>query len=190
MNADIYNSSTLLASSAIQMAGSVTGGSTLDLGGGEQARSLCWLRPAKLSEPGHYYAGCRFWSGGGLERLRTLDRPALIVLQINETAYTNYQDYVSTTIGSEFLYTVTSDIALNAGASYSLLNYTPVPGNPGGAFAHSDNSIARRSGCCIPCIHSFKSVRCTNLPQVMVPIRRRARNYTRHIIMLRIVARR
>ena len=112
-----------------------------------------------------------------------------VVRSINETVYTNYQDYVSTTFGADFNYTIHSDWQLNAGASVSLLDYTPVPGATG-AFQHTDDFYRVSLGL----LYAFQ-------PQLQVgplyefsagngPDPNTSQNFTRHVIMLRFVAKR
>jgi hypothetical protein len=78
---------------------------------------------------------------------------------------------------------------LNAGGSFSLLDYTPVPG-AAGAFQHTDNFYRASLGL-------QYSIR----PQISLgplyefaagngPDPNTSPNYTRHIIMLRVIAKR
>jgi hypothetical protein len=109
-----------------------------------------------------------------------------VVRTINETVFTNYQDYLSTTIGAEFIYTIHSDWQLNAGTSFSLLDYTPVPGTTG-TFQHTDNFYRLSLGL----LYSLR-------PQIQIgPLYEfsaasgdpnTSQNFTRHTIMFRLVA--
>ena len=168
----------------------VTGGSTLDLGGVSKLEGFAgysqqtYLNPG-LTTPAFVFGLAGVWNG--YEPL--VVRP-FIIRSINETAYANYQDYLVTTIGSEFLYTVTSDWTLNAGASFSLLNYTPVPGNTVGAFAHTDNFYRASVGALYSIYPQLQIGPLYEFAAGNGPDPATSPNYTRHVIMLRIVAKR
>ena len=152
---------------------SVIGGSTLDLGGLSKLEAFVGYSQQNYLNPGLSTPAVIFGLGGVWNGYEPLVVRPFIIRQINETAYTNYQDNLSTTIGAEFLYTLTSDWTLNAGASFALLDYTPAPGNTVGAFAHTDNFYRASLGLLYTFTRSFKSARCTNLPQATAPTRPR-----------------
>jgi hypothetical protein len=168
----------------------VVGGSTLDLGGVSKLEGFVgysqqtYLNPT-LTTPAVVFGLAGVWNG--YEPL--VVRP-FVIRQINETAYTNYQDYLSTTIGSEFIYTVATDWTLNAGASYSLLNYTPIPGTTSGAFQHSDNFYRASLGALYTIYPQLQIGPLYEFAAGNGPDPATSPNYTRHIIMLRIVAKR
>jgi len=168
----------------------ITGGSTIDLGGVSKLEGFVgysqqtYLNPT-LTTPAVVFGLAGVWNG--YEPL--VVRP-FVVRAINETAYTNYQDYLSTTIGSEFLYTITSDWTLNAGASFSLLNYTPVPGTTSGAFQHTDNFYRASLGALYSIYPQLQIGPLYEFAAGNGPDPATSPNYTRHIIMLRIVAKR
>jgi hypothetical protein len=168
---------------------SVMGGSTLDLGGISRLEGF-----VGYSQQNYYSAGVNtgaviFGLGGAWNGYQPLVVHPFVVRAINETVYTNYQDYVSTTFGAAFDYTIQSDWQLNAGASFSLLDYTPVPGSTG-SFAHTDNFYRVSLGL----LYTFQ-------PQLQIgplyefssgngPDPNTSQNFTRHVIMLRLVAKR
>jgi hypothetical protein len=168
----------------------VIGGSTIDLGGVSKLEGFVgyseqtYLNPT-LTTPAFVFGLAGVWNG--YEPL--VVRP-FIIRSINETAYTNYQDYLSTTIGSEFLYTITSDWQLNAGASYSLLNYTPIPGTTSGAFTHSDNFYRASLGLMYSIYPQLQIGPLYEFAAGNGPDPATSPNYSRHIIMLRIIAKR
>src|SRR5216683_437445 len=88
--------------------------------------------------PGVTTGAVTFGLGGAWNGYQPLIVRPFVIRSINETVFTNYQDYLSTTIGAEFNYTIQNDWQLNAGTSFSLLDYTPVPGTTG-TFQHTDN---------------------------------------------------
>jgi len=56
-------------------------------------------------------------------------RPA-ILRSINESAYSNYQNYISTTVGLDFTYDIHGPWQAVGGTSYNTADYTPVSGLP------------------------------------------------------------
>jgi len=168
---------------------SVTGGSTLDLGGVSKLEAYVgytqqtYLNPA-LTTPALIFGLGGVWNG--YEPL--IVRP-FVVRAINETAYAQYQDYVSTTIGSEFLYTIKSEWQLNAGVSFSLLDYTPVPG-ASGAFQHTDNFYRASLGLLYSLYPQLQIGPLYEFSAGNGPDPATSPNYSRHIIMLRLVAKR
>ena len=97
---------------------SVTGGSTLDLGGISKLEGFVGYSQQNYFSAGVTTGAVIFGLGGTWNGYQPLVVRPFVVRSINETVYTNYQDYVSTTIGAEFNYTIHSDWQLNAGASY------------------------------------------------------------------------
>ena len=116
----------------------VTGGSTLDLGGVSKLEGFVGYAQQNYFSAGVTTGAVIFGLSGSWNGIPPLTVRPFVLRTINETVYTNYQDYVSTTLGSEFNYTIQSDWQVNAGVSFSLLDYTPVPGAVG-AFQHTDN---------------------------------------------------
>jgi long-subunit fatty acid transport protein len=104
--------------------------------------------------------------------------------------FTNYQDYVSTTIGAEFTYTLQSDWQLSAGATFSLLDYTPTPGTNAGAFAHTDDFYRVSLGALYAIRPQFQVGPLYEFSAGNGPDPNTSPNFTRHVIMLRFVAKR
>jgi hypothetical protein len=167
----------------------VTGGSTLDLGGVSKLEGFVGYSQQNYSSAGVTTGTVVFGLAGTWNGYQPLTVRPFVVRSINETVYTNYQDYVSTTIGAEFNYTIQSDWQLNAGASFSLLDYTPVPGTTG-SFQHTDDFYRVSLGL----LYAFQ-------PQLQIgplyefsagngPDPNTSQNFTRHVIMLRFVAKR
>jgi len=168
---------------------SIVGGSTVDLGGISKLEGFVGYTQQTYFNPGLTTPAVTFGLGGVWNGYQPLVVRPFVIRSINETAYTNYQDYTSTTIGAEFLYTIQEGWVLNAGGSFSLLDYSPVPGATG-AFQHTDNFYRASLGL-------QYSIR----PQISLgplyefaagsgPDPNTSPNYTRHIIMLRLVAKR
>jgi hypothetical protein len=168
----------------------ITGGSTLDLGGVSKLEGFVGYSQQTYINPGLTTPAVVFGLAGVWNGYEPLVVRPFVIRAINETAYTNYQDYLSTTIGSEFLYTITSDWQLNAGASFSLLNYTPVPGTTSGAFTHTDNFYRASLGALYSIYPQLQIGPLYEFAAGNGPDPATSPNYTRHIIMLRIVARR
>ena len=168
----------------------VTGGSTIDLGGISKLEGFAgysqqtYLNPG-LTTPAFVFGLAGVWNG--YEPL--VVRP-FIIRSINETAYSNYQDYLSTTIGAEFVYTVKTNWTVNAGGSWSLLNYTPIPGNTVGAFTHSDNFFRASVGLLYSLYPQLSIGPLYEFAAGNGPDPATSPNYIRNVIMLRIVAKR
>jgi hypothetical protein len=167
----------------------VTGGSTLDLGGISKLEGFVGYSQQNYFSTGVNTGAVVFGLVGAWNGYQPLTVRPFVVRSINETVYTNYQDYVSTTFGAELNYAIHSDWQLNAGASVSLLDYTPVPGATG-AFQHTDDFYRVSLGL----LYAFQ-------PQLQVgplyefsagngPDPNTSQNFTRHVIMLRFVAKR
>ena len=167
----------------------VTGGSTLDLGGASKLEGFVGYSQQNYSSAGVTTGAVVFGLAGTWNGYQPLTVRPFVVRSINETVYTNYQDYVSTTFGAEFDYTIHSDWQLNAGASVSLQDYTPVPGATG-SFQHTDDFYRFSLGL----LYAFQ-------PQLQIgplyefsagngPDPNTSQNFTRHVIMLRFVAKR
>jgi hypothetical protein len=168
----------------------ITGGSTLDLGGVSKLEGFVGYSQQTYLNPGLTTPAVVFGLAGVWNGYEPLVVRPFVIRAINETAFTNYQDYLSTTIGSEFLYTITSDWTLNAGASYSLLNYTPAPGTTSGAFQHSDNFYRASLGALYSIYPQLQIGPLYEFAAGNGPDPATSPNYARHIIMLRIVAKR
>jgi hypothetical protein len=168
----------------------ITGGSTLDLGGVSKLEGFVGYSQQTYINPGLTTPAVVFGLAGVWNGYEPLVVRPFVIRAINETAYTNYQDYLSTTIGSEFLYTLTSDWTLNAGASFSLLNYTPVPGTTSGAFQHTDNFFRASLGALYTVFPQLQIGPLYEFAAGNGPDPATSPNYNRHIIMLRIVAKR
>ena len=111
-----------------------------------------------------------------------------VIRSINETVFTNYQDYVSTTIGAEFTYTLGNDWQLNAGATFSLLDYTPIPGTNAGAFPHTDDFYRVSIGALYSIRPEFQVGPLYEFSAGNGPDPNTSQNFTRHTIMFRLVA--
>ena len=168
---------------------SVTGGSTLDLGGVSKLEGFVGYSQQNYFSAGVNTGAVIFGLGGTWNGYQPLVVHPFVVRSINETVYTNYQDYVSTTIGAEFTYTIQSDWQLNAGASYSLLDYTPVPGTTG-SFQHSDNFYRVSLGLLYAFQPQFQIGPLYEFSAANGPDPNTSQNFTRHVIMLRFVAKR
>ncbi|MDP3242752.1 MAG: outer membrane beta-barrel protein, partial [Reyranella sp.] len=55
-------------------------------------------------------------------------RPAFM-RSINESAYSNYQNYVSTTLGIDFTYDIHDAWKMVGGTGFNIAEYNPVPGS-------------------------------------------------------------
>jgi len=168
---------------------SVVGGSTLDLGGISKLEGFVGYSQQNYSSTGVNTGAVIFGLGGAWNGYQPLVVLPFVVRSINETVYTNYQDYVSTTIGAEFNYTIESDWQLNAGASYSLLEYTPVPGTAG-SFQLSDNFYRVSLGLLYAFQPQFQIGPLYEFSSGNGPDPNTSPNFTRHVIMLRLVAKR
>ncbi len=118
---------------------SVVAGSTLELSGVSKLEGFVGYTQQNYFNPGITTGAVTFGLGGTWNGFQPLVVRPFVIRSINETVFTNYQDYVSTTFGADFTYTLQSDWQLNAGATFSLLDYTPTPGTNAGAFAHTDD---------------------------------------------------
>lgn len=167
----------------------VAGGATIDLGGVSKLEGFVGYTQQTYLNPLTSTNAVVFGLGGVWNGYQPLVVRPFIIRSINETAFTNYQDYLSTTFGAELTYTIQEGLQLSAGGSYSLLDYTPVPGSVG-AFSHSDNfyraslglQYSIRPQISLGPLYEFAS---GNGPDPAT-----SPNYNRHIIMLRLVARR
>jgi hypothetical protein len=168
---------------------SVMGGSTLDLGGISKLEGFVGYSQQNYSSLGVNTGAVIFGLGGTWNGYQPLVVHPFVVRSINETVYTNYQDYVSTTIGAEFNYTIQSNWQLNAGASFSLLDYTPIPGTTG-AFQHTDNFYRVSLGVLYAFQPQFQIGPLYEFSAANGPDPNTSQNFTRHIIMLRFVAKR
>jgi hypothetical protein len=163
----------------------MTGGSTLDLGV-TKLEGFIGYTQQNYFNPGVTTGAMSFGLGGVWNGYAPLVVRPFLIRSINESAFTNYENYISTTIGAEFRYTIQEGWVLNAGASYSLLDYTPVPG-VAGAFQHTDDYTRASVGL-------MYSIR----PQLQVgplyeftsgygPDPTTSPNYSRHVVMVRLV---
>jgi len=167
----------------------VTGGSTLDLGGISKLEGFVGYSQQNYFSTGVTTGAVVFGLSGAWNGYQPLVVRPFVIRSINETVYTNYQDYVSTTIGAEFNYTIHSDWQLNAGASFSLLDYTPVPGATG-SFQHTDNFYRVSLGVLYSIQPQYQIGPLYEFGAGYGPDPNTSPNYTRHIIMLRFVAKR
>lgn len=166
-----------------------SGGATVDLGGVSKLEGYVGYSQQTYLNPLLTTSAVTFGLGGIWNGYEPLVVRPFVIRSINETAFTNYQDYVSTTFGAEFAYTIQDGLVLNTGGSFSLLNYTPVPGTVG-TFSHTDNFYRASLGL-------QYSIR----PQISLgplyefaagngPDPNTSPNYTRHVVMLRLVVKR
>ena len=167
----------------------VTGGSTLDLGGISKLEGFVGYSQQNYFSAGVTTGTVVFGLSGAWNGYQPLVVLPFVIRSINETVYTNYQDYVSTTIGAEFNYTLHSDWQLNAGAAYSRLDYTPVPGTTG-SFQHSDNFYRVALGLLYAFQPQFQIGPLYEFSAANGPDPNTSQNFTRHVIMLRFVAKR
>jgi len=169
----------------------VTAGSTIDLSGVSKLEGYVGYSQqnyftAGVTTPAVVFGLAGIWNG--YEPL--IVRP-FIVRSINETAFTNYQDYTSTTIGAEFVYTLHTEWTLNAGGSFGLADYTPAPGGAAnGAFQHTDNFYRASVGLLYSLYPQLQIGPLYEFAAGNGPDPNTSPNYTRHIIMLRLVAKR
>jgi hypothetical protein len=168
---------------------SVAGGSTLDLGGVSKLEGFVGYSQQNYVNQGITTGAVTFGLGGTWNGYQPLIVRPFVVRSINETQFTNYQDYVSTTIGAEFNYLIQNDWQLNAGASFSLLDYTPTPGATG-AFQHTDNFYRVSLGVLYSIQPQYQIGPLYEFGAGYGPDPNTSPNYTRHIIMLRFVAKR
>lgn len=167
----------------------VTGGSTYDLGGISKLEGFVGYQSQAYQNPSLTTGAIIFGLGGVWNGYEPLTVRPFIIRSINETAFSNYINYVSTTIGAEINYTIQTAWKLNTGGSFGLADYTPAPG-VASAFRHTDTFYRATLGL------SY-SIR----PQIDIgplyefsagygPDPTTSPNYSRHIIMIRLVARR
>lgn len=164
----------------------VAGGATVDLGGISKLEGFIGYTQQTYFNPSVSTPALTFGLGGVWNGYEPLTVRPFILRSVNETAFATYQNYVSTTFGFELNYTIQEGWALNAGASWALLDYTPVPGTTG-TFQHTDNFYRASLGL-------MYSIR----PQVAIgplyefaagngPDPATSPNYNRHIVMLKVV---
>ena len=168
---------------------SVTGGSTIDLGGISKLEGYVGFSQQTYLNPLSNIGALVFGLAGAWNGYEPLIVRPFITRSINETAFTNYQSYVSTTIGAEFIYALQTEWQLNGGGSFSLADYTPVSGSVGTTY-HTDKFYRASLGL----LYSIR-------PQLQIgplyefaagygPDPTASPNYNRHVIMMRLVARR
>ena len=169
---------------------SAVAGSTLELSGVSKLEGFVGYTQQNYFNPGIISAAVTFGLSGTWNGYQPLVVRPFVIRSINETVFTNYQDYVSTTIGAQFDYTIHSDWQLNAGASFSLLDYTPVPGTNAGAFAHTDDFYRLSLGLLYTFQPQFQIGPLYEFSAGNGPDPNTSQNFTRHVIMLRFVAKR
>jgi hypothetical protein len=169
---------------------SAVAGSTLELSGVSKLEGFVGYTQQNYFNPGIISAAVTFGLSGTWNGFQPLVVRPFVIRSINETVFTNYQDYVSTTIGAEFTYTLRSDWQLNAGATFSLLDYTPIPGTNGGAFAHTDDFYRVSLGALYSIRPEFQVGPLYEFSAGNGPDPNTSPNFTRHVIMLRFVAKR
>ena len=167
----------------------VTGGSTLDLGDASKLEGFVGYSQQNYSSTGVTTGAVVFGLAGTWNGYQPLTVRPFVVRSINETVYTNYLDYVSTTFGAQFDYTIHSDWQLNAGASFSFLDYTPVPGATG-SFQHTDDFYRFSLGLLYAIQPQLQIGPLYEFSAGNGPDPNTSQNFTRHVIMLRFVAKR
>jgi hypothetical protein len=175
----------------------ITGGSTLDLGGISRLEGFVgfsnqtYQNGASTAGPsGSVSTGAVvFGLAGAWNGYEPLVLRPFIVRSINETAFANYLNYVSTTIGAEFTYLLQSEWKLNGGASFGLAAYTPVQGSVG-TTVHTDNFYRASLGLLYSIRPQFDVGPLYEFSAGYGPDPTTSPNYTRHVIMVRFVARR
>ena len=168
---------------------SASGGSTIDLGGSSKLEGFVGYAQQNYFSAGVTTGAVVFGLGGMWNGYQPLTVRPFVVRSINETVFTNYQDYVSTTLGAQFSYTLTSEWQLDAGATFSLLDYTPVPGTTG-AFQHTDNFYRVSLGASYSIQPQIQIGPLYEFTAANGPDPNTSQNFTRHVIMLRLVAKR
>jgi hypothetical protein len=104
-------------------------GATVDLGGISKLEGFVgytqqYYLNSIYSSTGSYTFGLAgVWNGYAPLVLRPF-----FLRSIQETAFTNYKNYLSTVMGFEFYYTITSEWQLNGGASYTIADYQALDG--------------------------------------------------------------
>jgi hypothetical protein len=169
---------------------SAVAGSTLELSGVSKLEAFVGYSQQNYFSAGVNTGAVIFGLGGTWNGYQPLVVRPFVIRSINETVFTNYQDYVSTTIGAEFTYTLHSDWQLNAGATFSLLDYTPISGTNAGAFAHTDDFYRLSLGALYSIWPQFQVGPLYEFSAGNGPDPNTSPNFTRHVIMLRFVAKR
>jgi hypothetical protein len=170
---------------------SITGGSTIDLGGVSKLEGYVGYSQQNYLNSGITTPAVIFGLGGVWNGYEPLVVRPFVVRSINETAFANYQDYTSTTIGVELIYQVYTAWQLNAGGSFGLADYTPAPGAvANGAFQHTDQFYRASIGALYSLFPQLQIGPLYEFASGYGPDPATSPNYTRHIIMLRLVARR
>ena len=169
---------------------SAVAGSTLELSGVSKLEAFVGYSQQNYFSAGVNTGAVIFGLGGTWNGFQPLVVRPFVIRTINETVFTNYQDYVSTTLGAEFTYTLGNDWQLNAGATFSLLDYTPIPGTNAGAFAHTDDFYRVSLGALYSIRPQFQVGPLYEFSAGNGPDPNTSPNYTRHVIMLRFVAKR
>jgi len=169
---------------------SAVAGSTLELSGVSKLEAFVGYSQQNYFSAGVNTGAVIFGLSGTWNGYQPLVVRPFVIRTINETVFTNYQDYVSTTIGAEFTYTLGSDWQLNAGATFSLLDYTPTPGTNAGAFAHTDDFYRVSLGALYSIRPEFQVGPLYEFSAGNGPDPNTSPNFTRHVIMLRFVAKR
>ena len=162
-------------------------GATIDLGGISKLEGFVGYTQQNYS--GVSTPALSFGLGGVWNGYQPLVVRPFVLRSVNETAFSQYQNYVSTTVGSQFVYTIQEGWVLDAGVSLALLDYTPLPGTIG-TTQHTDTfwraslglQYSIRPQISIGPLYEFSSG--SGGDPVASP------NYTRHIFMLRLIAKR
>lgn len=190
LNQRVYQEYTNVANQQRDSTGwQVTGGATVDLGGISKLEGFVGYAQQTYFNPGVSTPALIFGLGGVWNGYQPLTVRPFVLRSVNETAFSTYQNYVSTSFGFELSYIVQEGLTLNAGGSWALLDYTPVPGTTG-TFQHTDNFYRASLGL-------MYSIR----PELAIgplyefaagngPDPTTSPNYNRHIIMLKLVVKR
>ena len=169
---------------------SAVAGSTLELSGVSKLEAFVGYSQQNYFSAGVNTGAVIFGLGGTWNGFQPLVVRPFVIRSINETVFTNYQDYVSTTFGAQFDYAIHSDWQLTAGATFSLLDYTPVPGTNAGAFPHTDDFYLLSLGALYSIRPEFQVGPLYEFSAGNGPDPNTSPNFTRHVIMLRFVAKR
>lgn len=167
----------------------VQAGSTVDLGGISKLEGYVGYTQQTYFNPSITTGAVAFGLGGVWNGYQPLTVRPFVIRSINETAFSQYQDYVSTTIGSEFNYQILTELTMNVGGSVSLLNYTPVPGTSN-TFTHTDTFWRASLGFQYSLYPQLSIGPLYEFAAGSGPDPLTSPNYNRHVIMLRIVAKR
>ena len=166
----------------------VTGGATLDLGGISRLEGYAGFTAQNYLQTFTTTNAMVFGLAGVWNGYAPLILRPSITRSINETAFTQFNNFVSTNLGFEFVYSIQSEWQLQGGALYSLAQYSAFTG-AGSAPGRNDNYYRGT-------LTLFYSLR----PQIQIGPQYEyygasssdstGPSYNRHVISLRLIAKR